>query len=155
MTRILNGDRIGATAQLKIGAAAAIFDAQRERILLTQRADNAQWCLPGGGMEPGESIVEACVREVWEETGLEVRITRLLGVYSSPHRITEYADGNRFQFVSLLFEAEPLNLDVQLGEECLAWGWFTSDEANELEMLESHRERLPDAFAQRPAAFFR
>lgn len=155
MTRILNGDRIGATAQLKIGAAAAIFDAQRDRILLTQRADNAQWCLPGGGMEPGESIVEACVREVWEETGLEVRITRLIGVYSSPHRITEYADGNRFQFVSLLFEAEPLNLDVQLGEECLAWGWFTSDEANELEMLESHRERLPDAFAQRPAAFFR
>lgn len=155
MTRILNGDRIGATAQLKIGAAAAIFDAQRERILLTQRADNAQWCLPGGGMEPGESIVEACVREVWEETGLEVRITRLIGVYSSPHRITEYNDGNRFQFVSLLFEAEPLNLEVCLGEECLAWGWFTPDEANELEMLDSHRERLPDAFAHYTAAFFR
>ncbi len=155
MTRILDGDRIGATARLKIGAAAAIFDASRARILLTQRADNAQWCLPSGGMEPGESIAEACVREVWEEIGLTVRITRLIGVYSSPHRVTEYADGNRFQFVSLLFEAEPLSLDVDLGEECLAWGWFTPDEANELDMLDSHRERLPDAFAHSTAAFVR
>jgi len=155
MTRILNGDHIGAMAELKIGAAAAIFDAGGERILLTQRADNEQWCLPSGGMEPGESIAEACIREVWEEIGLKVRITRLIGVYSSPHRITEYADGNRFQFVSLLFEAEPLNQTVCLGEECLAWGWFTPDETHELNMLESHRERLPDAFAHRAAAFVR
>lgn len=155
MTRILHGERIGATAALKIGAAAAIFDVSGERILLTQRADNGQWCLPGGGMEPGESIAEGCTREVREEIGLPVRITRLIGVYSSPHRITEYADGNRFQFVSLLFEADPFDRAVHLNEECLAWGYFTQDEANELDMLDSHRERLPDAFARRPAAFFR
>lgn len=155
MTRILDGERIGAAAALKLGAAAAIFDEHRERILLTQRADNGQWCLPSGGMEPGESIAEACAREVWEEIGLTVRIIRLIGVYSSPHRITEYADGNRFQFVSLLFEAEPLERTVSLNEECLAWGYFTLKEASELDMLDSHRERLPDAFARHPAAFIR
>lgn len=155
MTRILDGERIGATASLKIGAAAAIFDEQEDRILLTQRADNRQWCLPGGGMEPGESIAEACAREVWEEIGLTVRIIRLIGVYSSPHRITEYADGNRFQFVSLLFEAEPLARTVSLNEECLAWGYFTLDEASALDMLDSHRERLPDAFAHHLVACVR
>jgi 8-oxo-dGTP pyrophosphatase MutT (NUDIX family) len=155
MTRILDGERIGATAALKIGAAAAIFDEQRERILLTQRADNGQWCLPSGGMEPGESIAEACAREIWEEVGLAVHIVRLIGVYSSPHRITEYADGNRFQFVSLLFEAEPLERTVSLNEECVAWGYFTLEEASALDMLDSHRERLPDAFERRPVAFFR
>jgi 8-oxo-dGTP pyrophosphatase MutT (NUDIX family) len=155
MTRILDGDRIGAAATLKIGAAAAIFDRDGERILLTQRADNGQWCLPSGGMEPGESIAEACIREVWEEIGLPVRIVRLIGVYSSPHRITEYADGKRFQFVSLLFEAEALERNVHLNEECLAWGYFTLDEANALDMLESHRERLPDAMVRSQSAFFR
>lgn len=76
------------------------------RLLLTRRTDNGRWCLPGGAMDPGESLEECCVREVWEETGLRVRVVRLIGIYSTPHRITYYADGNRWQTVSANFLAE-------------------------------------------------
>lgn len=86
------GERIGKTAQLSVGSSAIIFDKSGRKILLTRRTDNDRWCLPGGRMDPGESIEETCIREVWEETGLQVKVRRLLGVYTTPHRITTYVD---------------------------------------------------------------
>jgi ADP-ribose pyrophosphatase YjhB (NUDIX family) len=55
-----------------------------DRILLTQREDFEVWCLPGGGIEDGETLTQAAIREAREETSLEVRIERLVGVYSRP-----------------------------------------------------------------------
>ena len=57
---------------------------QDEKILVTKREDIEVWCLPGGGVDPGESIAQAAVREVREETGLEVELERLVGIYSRP-----------------------------------------------------------------------
>jgi len=65
----------------KVGAEAAVFD-PRGRILLVQRSDDGLWCLPCGWVEPNESPEEAAVREVREETGLEVRVRRLVGVFT-------------------------------------------------------------------------
>ena len=67
----------------KVGADAAIFDASG-RILLMQRADNRTWCLPCGWVDAGESPSETVVREVSEETGLAVSVTKLLGLFSRP-----------------------------------------------------------------------
>ena len=55
------------------------------RILLTLREDIPMWCLPGGGVEAGESVAQAALREVYEETGVQVKLTRLVGVYSRPN----------------------------------------------------------------------
>jgi 8-oxo-dGTP diphosphatase len=63
-----------------IGAFAMIFDEQG-RVLLCHPRDNDVWNLPGGGVESGEMPTEAVMREVMEETGLEVDIERLVGVY--------------------------------------------------------------------------
>lgn len=95
MAKIIEGERIGAEARLSVGCSAIVYDDAGEKILLTRRTDNGQWCLPGGAMEAGESLSEACIREVFEETGLHVRVLRLIGVYSTPHRIIQYRDGNR------------------------------------------------------------
>src|SRR5260221_1051116 len=105
MAKIITGDRVGKQGKLAVGCSAAVFDDPHEHVLLIRRADNGLWAVPGGYMEPGESTTEACAREVFEETGLRVTVKRLIGVYSTPHRLLEYPDGNRWQLVVLYFEA--------------------------------------------------
>ena len=155
MTKIIAGDRIGATAALGVACSAAIFDEQRESILLTLRTDNNLWCMPGGGMEPGESAAEACIREVWEETGLHVEVAKLVGVYTSPHRIVAYPDGNRFQYVSMHFEAKIIGGVLTQSSETSEFGYFSRAEIERLDLIEDHIERVADAFAAQETTFIR
>jgi 8-oxo-dGTP pyrophosphatase MutT (NUDIX family) len=60
------------------------------RILLARHAEGNVWLLPGGGIEPGETPADAAVREMFEETGLIVRLTRLVGVFGGPEFIVRY-----------------------------------------------------------------
>ncbi len=57
---------------------------EEDKVLLTKRSDFHIWCLPSGGVEDRETVVEAAIRETKEETGLDVKITRLVGIYSRP-----------------------------------------------------------------------
>ncbi len=154
MTQILYGDRLGKQGKIRLGCSAAIFDDQG-RVLLTKRKDNGQWCLPSGGMESGESAAEACAREVFEETGLNVRVKRLVGVYSHPDQLTVYTDGDKFQIVALHFEAEIINGELGLSNETSDYGYFTLDEIEGLEMLGRHKERILDTLAAQREAFIR
>src|SRR5579859_1141952 len=63
----------------KVGATAIIFN-EEGKLLLIKRADDGTWALPGGWADVGESAAETAVREAFEETGLQVKATRLLGV---------------------------------------------------------------------------
>jgi 8-oxo-dGTP pyrophosphatase MutT (NUDIX family) len=155
MAKIIRGERVGAGARLRIGSSAVVFDAAHERVLLTQRSDNGRWCLPGGATDPGESVEETCIRELREETGLDVRVTRLVGVYSSPDMVVEYDDGNRWQIVSLLFEAEVMSGQLVLSDETTAFGYFSRAEMAEIDVMEHHLERIADAFAQVERTFIR
>jgi|TARA_B100002003_G_C14072291_1_gene515898 8-oxo-dGTP pyrophosphatase MutT (NUDIX family) len=96
MAKIIEGERIGKTAPLKVGCAAAIFDESHKKLLLTRRSDNGQWCLPGGGMEPDESTAEACEREVLEETGLHVTA-------DTPHRYLYVSAPNHIERMPDIF----------------------------------------------------
>jgi ADP-ribose pyrophosphatase YjhB (NUDIX family) len=69
--------------ELRPGVAAVIPNGEG-RILLQRRSDNGLWGLPGGSVEIGESVRDAILREVREETGLSVEVVRLIGVYSDP-----------------------------------------------------------------------
>ena len=155
MSKIVYGERIGKTAELVVACDGVIFDSTKTKMLLTQRADNGQWCLPGGRMESGESASECCVREVLEETGLVVTVERLLGVYSTPNHITEYIDGNRKQGVDIIFETQIINGDVQISEETTDVGYFSKEEMKLIDIVELMKERISDAFVFWTAAFIR
>ena len=144
MTQVLFGPRLGREGQLRVGCSAAILDAAREKVLLTRRTDNGQWCLPGGAMESGESAAEACEREVLEETGLSIRVTRLVGVYSHPDQLVIYPDGNKAHIVALHFEADVISGEPGLSNETTDFGYFTLREIEGLEMLGRHKERVID-----------
>lgn len=145
MSQVLYGPRLGREGELRLGCSAIIFDAAREKVLLTQRADNGRWCLPGGHMESGESAAEACEREVWEETGLKVKAVRLLGVYSNPDQLVVYKDGGKAFFVVLNFEVTVLEGDIGLSDETTAFGWFTADEMETMPIHANHTLRVRDA----------
>lgn len=155
MAKIITGERIGRSGTLRTGCSAVIFDSTREKILLARREDNNQWCLPSGGMEPGESAAEACMREVWEETGLHVNVTRLIGIYSTPHQVVEYRDGNRVQLVALCFEAEVTGGALALSDETTAYGYFSRQDMQSMDMLANHVQRIADAYSGETTTFIR
>ncbi|MFN8413611.1 MAG: NUDIX domain-containing protein [Anaerolineales bacterium] len=144
-TEVLYGPRLGKEGVLRIGCSAVLFDKTREKVLLTQRTDNGRWCLPGGGMESGESAAEACEREVWEETGLKVRAKRLLGVYSNPDQLVIYPDGNKAFFVVLNFEVELISGELGLSNETTDFGYYSLQEMDSLSMHGQHKQRVEDA----------
>ena len=140
---------------LRVGASSIIFDESRETILLTKRTDNGRWCLPGGGMDPGESVEEACIREAYEETGLRVKVTRLVGVYTSPDLVIEYADGNIFHPVSLSFEVEITGGELGLSDETTEVGYFTIEDVKTMDLMDHHRARIQDALQNVESTFIR
>ena len=119
-----------------------------EEILLMQRSDNGMWGLPGGHVEPGESVAAAALREVLEETGWRVELVRLVGVYSDPARqVVQTARGERVQQVNLCFDALALEqLAPTTPDEALALGFFPRTRLPE-PMVPIHGIRIEDSFA--------
>jgi 8-oxo-dGTP pyrophosphatase MutT (NUDIX family) len=154
MTQILYGDRLGKQGQLRLGCTAIIFD-ENKHVLLTRRADNGLWCLPGGAMDSGESAAEACEREVWEETGLRVKVKRFVGVYSDPNQLIIYPDGNRVFVVALSFEAEIVGGELGLSNETTDAGFFPVTEMETMQLLGNHRSRVEDALLNQAEAFIK
>lgn len=140
--------------ELRPGVAAIIFNGEG-RILLQQRSDNGLWGLPGGSVEIGESVRDAIVREVKEETGLTVEVVRLIGVYSDPtFQIVRYPDGNVVHYISSLFACRIVEGTLQTCDETLDLQFF--DPANLPEdLVPMHRIRVQDAMTNSPAAFIR
>jgi ADP-ribose pyrophosphatase YjhB (NUDIX family) len=154
-TQVIFGERFAKQGELRFGCSAIIFDEQYEKVLLTRRADNDLWCLPGGRMEAGESVSETCEREVWEETGLKVRVKRLVGVYSDPNQLVIYPDGNKVHIVVLNFEVEILSGKMGLSAETTDIGFFSSVQLETMPMHGRHKERVEDALAGKCEAFIK
>jgi phosphoheptose isomerase len=109
--------------QLRVNAAVIVRD-REGRILLERRADCGLWGVPGGRIEPGESVAAAARREILEETGLEIRVTHLVGVYSGPEdRIISFPD-NVIQAIDVVVEGEVVSGDLVLSAESEAMEFF-------------------------------
>jgi 8-oxo-dGTP pyrophosphatase MutT (NUDIX family) len=125
---------------MRAGAFGVIFDDQR-RVLLCHRRDIDAWNLPGGLVEPGEAPWDAAVREVREEVGLDVAITRLTGVYWKP-------DSEDLVFN---FECRVVSGSPSLSDEADQVDYFGVD-ALPANTAPKHVERIRDALAGGPPA---
>jgi 8-oxo-dGTP pyrophosphatase MutT (NUDIX family) len=109
-------------------AAVAIHD-DRMRLLLCLHSDKNIWVMPGGLIEPGEHPADAAVRETWEETGLTIEITGLLGVYGGPELTIDYPNGDRASYVGSIFRGRITGGNARPdGEEILDIRYFTEEE---------------------------
>ena len=94
-------------------------------------------------------------QELWEQTGRNVRVNKVVGVYTRPNITGRYADGNRIQPISFSFEAEIIGGELGLSDETTAYGYFPIDDLDAVDLWAHHRQRIEDAVQNRPAAFFR
>ena len=145
MVEIIKGDRVGKAGKLGVGCSAMVLD-EIGRMLLVRRADNGRFAVPGGYMEAGESVSEACVREVQEETGLDVEVKELIAIYSSPDRLLIYEDGNQWQLVILHFYVQVIGGFLQTSDETTELRFFTREDALLLDLGEWDRQRVLDGF---------
>ena len=124
-------------------AAVALFDSAND-ILLLRRKDNDKWTLPGGTLDFGESMTDCAIREVREETGLQIRITGLIGTYTDPHILIAYSDGEVRQEFTLVYAAEIESGELKIDEESKEAIWVPLASAINLPLAESQRLRLLD-----------
>jgi 8-oxo-dGTP diphosphatase len=133
------------TTMLHLPSVAAICRDDAGRVLLVREIDSDKWSTPGGVIEPGESPEDAVCRELHEETGVEIRVEKLLTAVGGPEFQKTYSNGDRLSFVSLIYEVTIVGGHlVADGEETSDVGWFTSEELDKLPQeafLQSLRSR--------------
>jgi ADP-ribose pyrophosphatase YjhB (NUDIX family) len=123
------------------GGAALVVDEQG-RVLLQRRADSGNWSLPGGVMELGETMGQAVVREVREETGVDVELTGILGIYTDPAHVIAYDDGEVRQEFVVAFTARVVGGELKGSDESTEVRWVRLPEVDSLPMHETVRLRI-------------
>jgi 8-oxo-dGTP diphosphatase len=142
-------------ARLFLPSVAGLVRGDGNRLLLVQSRDDGRWSTPGGTVEVDETPATAVVREVWEETGLFVRPTRIFGVYGGPRFLVRYPNGDETQYLSTMFDCA-----IESGEpradddETSAVDFFTLDQAKELALSPWLVDVLPRLYEATPASWF-
>ena len=112
-------------------------------ILLICRTDNGNWSLPGGAMDLGESLGQTAIRETLEETGIEVRLTGVSGIYTNPNHVLEYtSNGEVRQEFSVVFTAEKVGGQRTPSSESSQVEWVASGDALSRQMHASMKKRI-------------
>jgi ADP-ribose pyrophosphatase YjhB (NUDIX family) len=120
----------------------AIVENERGELLLVHKTDNDLWALPGGAMDLGESIAETVAREVKEETGIDVGVTVVVGIYTNPNHVMAYDDGEVRQQCSICFTTRVLSGKLATSSETSEVEWIAPGRLDSLNMHPSMRLRI-------------
>jgi len=134
-------------------AASAVVADERGRILLHRRTDNDLWALPGGGMEMDDSLPGTAVREVKEETGLDVEITGLVGTYTDPRHVITYSDGEVRRQFNVCFTARVVGGELAISNESKELRFVAPEDVDGLPMHHTQRLRLRHFLERRPTPY--
>ncbi|MFF1441889.1 NUDIX hydrolase [Streptomyces sp. NPDC058295] len=118
-------------------------------VLLIHKTDNDLWALPGGGIDLGESAPSAAVRETKEETGFDVEVTGLIGIYTNPGHVMAYDDGEVRQQFSICFHARIIGGRPQTSSESKEVAFVEPSRLDELNIHPSMRMRIEHGLAGR------
>nr|BFD92050.1 NUDIX domain-containing protein [Kitasatospora sp. Xyl93] len=112
------------------------------RLLLIHKTDNDLWALPGGGHDIGESVADTVVREVREETGIDVEVASVVGLYTDPAHVMAYDDGEVRQQFSICFKALPVGGALRTSSESKEVRWVDPADLDDLDIHPSMRLRI-------------
>lgn len=145
---------IGTTVLEVPSVSVLTFDAQG-RVLLVRHVEGNDWTSPGGMIEPYETPADAAVREMWEETGLHVALTRIVGVFGGDLCSTTYGNGDKVAWVSTVFAGEVIGGVLKPdGEEILEARHFARSEIDSIRCKRHLRLALDAAWSTQPHAHF-
>jgi 8-oxo-dGTP pyrophosphatase MutT (NUDIX family) len=135
--------RIG-TDFLLLPAVTAVIR-EGNRFMLGRHRHSGLWSLIGGGVEPGEEPSDALLREVFEETGAQVRVRGIVGVYAGQPMMVTYPNGDQVGYVTTAYDCELLSEASPDLEELLELGWFERDTIKPLRRREWIDRVIEDA----------
>ncbi len=135
----------------KIAVNALVFNEKGE-VLLAKRTDNGLWCIPGGHVDLGETLSQACARELLEETGLNGEVTRLVGVYSDTQNSLHIAQGPEWHTIRVSFLCKIVGGTIKTSDETSEVRYFNLSQLPL--MITDHARRVQDAVAKRSEALF-
>jgi 8-oxo-dGTP pyrophosphatase MutT (NUDIX family) len=146
--------RLGSELLAAPSAGVVVFD-ESGRVLLARHAETDRWVIPGGSIEPDEEPADAAVREVWEETGLHVAPTRVLGLYGGPECHVTYRNGDEVSYLMVVFEGRVIGGHPRPdGVEILETRWAAPAELAGVPMAPWTRRLLGDVLADRDRTHF-
>ncbi|MCE6993557.1 NUDIX domain-containing protein [Saccharothrix sp. S26] len=135
-------------------AVSAIVQDSTGRLLMIRRTDNDKYTIPGGGQDVGETLAQAVVREVEEETGIHVEVTGLVGLYSNPNHVIAYDDGEVRQEFSICFRAQPIGGELRTSSESKEVHWVEPNRLPDLDIHPSIRLRIDHGLSNRAEPYF-
>ncbi|MEV0295327.1 NUDIX domain-containing protein [Nocardia sp. NPDC050710] len=134
------------------GGSALVTDDQGA-ILMQRRSDSGNWSFPGGVMDIGETLERCVIRETKEETGLDIEITGLLGIYTDPEHIIEYADGEIRQEFNITFYGRVCGGEIKVSSESTEVRFIQLEELAGLPIHDTVRLRLGHHTERRPQPY--
>lgn len=135
-------------------AVSAFVQDEHGRLLMIRRTDNDLYSIPGGAQEVGETIGHAVIREVKEETGIDVEPTEIIGVYSDPAHVVAYTDGEVRQQFSICFRAHPTGGEVRTSDESSEVRWISRHDLDTLNIHPSIRLRIDHGYDESGKSYF-
>lgn len=135
-------------------AVSAFVQDSTGRVLMIRRTDNDLYSIPGGGQDVGETIGRTVIREVKEETGIDVEPIDIIGVYSDPNHVIAYTDGEVRQQFSICFRARPVGGGLRTSSESSEVHWVTRAELTNLNIHPSIQLRINHGFSGDDKPYF-